>query len=171
MFTVERQIEIDAGHRVPDHHSKCKHLHGHRYRIVAVMAGHHVVNAQEHRSDSGMVRDFGDIKRVLMEQIHDKFDHKLILWDQDPLLDPDIWAGDGHLFDAFERVGISAGLVQIPVIPTAECLAEYWSSLVAPLLTQDDHWLYALDVHETPNCKATYYVQSFDTRGDNAEKR
>ena len=30
---ITKQIEIDMGHRVPNHKSKCRNLHGHRYKI------------------------------------------------------------------------------------------------------------------------------------------
>jgi len=36
MFTISRLIEIDAAHRVMTHGSKCRGLHGHRYKIEAV---------------------------------------------------------------------------------------------------------------------------------------
>ncbi|MEE8246777.1 MAG: 6-carboxytetrahydropterin synthase, partial [Alphaproteobacteria bacterium] len=35
-YTVTRRLEIDAGHRVMTHGSKCRHLHGHRYVVEAV---------------------------------------------------------------------------------------------------------------------------------------
>ena len=33
MITVERYHDISMGHRVVGHESKCRHLHGHNYRI------------------------------------------------------------------------------------------------------------------------------------------
>ena len=37
--TIKRFVETDTGHRVPNHKSKCKHMHGHRYRWEAVIEG------------------------------------------------------------------------------------------------------------------------------------
>src|SRR5260363_127088 len=31
MLTITRQLAFDAGHRIPDHQSRCRNLHGHRY--------------------------------------------------------------------------------------------------------------------------------------------
>lgn len=28
---ITRRLEFDAGHRIPDHQSQCRYLHGHRY--------------------------------------------------------------------------------------------------------------------------------------------
>ena len=36
---IRRWIETDTGHRVPNHKSKCCHLHGHRYRWEAEIEG------------------------------------------------------------------------------------------------------------------------------------
>jgi 6-pyruvoyltetrahydropterin/6-carboxytetrahydropterin synthase len=158
MFTVERQIEIDAGHRVPYHDSQCRFLHGHRWKIVAVVGGEKLVPPDPARSDSGMVLDFGEIKRILMEEIHAKFDHRFILWDQDPLLYAAELAGDVRralLFHVLDDVGIANSLVQVPCIPTSEGLAQYWAGLVEPRFAALGVTLAALKVWETPNSVAT----------------
>ena len=36
---ITRRLEFDAGHRIPDHQSQCRHLHGHRYAIEITLAG------------------------------------------------------------------------------------------------------------------------------------
>ena len=149
MFIISRKIEIDAGHRVPYHHSKCRYLHGHRWTIVAHVAGEALVTADPARSDSGMILDFGVIKRVLMELIHDWFDHRLILWEKDPLL---THTGVRGLFtDALTYAHISDGLRTVPCIPTAEGLAEYWAGLLKDPLSAERFQLVALEVGETPN--------------------
>ena len=37
--TIRRYVETDTGHRVPNHKSKCRHFHGHRYRFEAEIEG------------------------------------------------------------------------------------------------------------------------------------
>lgn len=158
MFTISRQIEIDAGHRVPYHDSQCRHLHGHRWKIVAHVASPELVAPDPKRPDSGMVVDFGVIKQVLMREIHDHFDHRLILWKEDPLLKPSRF----HPFqEALKLANISDSIRVVPVIPTSEGLAEYWAGLVqqSPALRDDAHFrLVQLDVWETPNSLATYHL-------------
>ena len=39
-FEITREIGLDAAHRVPDHASKCFHIHGHRYTVFATVEGH-----------------------------------------------------------------------------------------------------------------------------------
>ena len=36
---ITRRLEFDAGHRIPDHRSQCRHLHGHRYAIEITLSG------------------------------------------------------------------------------------------------------------------------------------
>ena len=36
---ITRRLEFDAGHRIPDHQSQCRHLHGHRYAMEITLSG------------------------------------------------------------------------------------------------------------------------------------
>jgi len=154
-FTIRRQIEIDAGHRVPYHDSQCRFLHGHRWKIVAHVSAPDLVPSSSGRPDSGMVVDFGFIKQVLMEQIHSRFDHRLMLWEKDELVTA--WGDGGGMV---HTLSIGDGVVAVPVIPTSEELARYWAELIAPQLSDNGFQLTALEVWETPNSVATYKVGS-----------
>lgn len=136
-FLIRRKIEIDAGHRVPTTDSKCKNVHGHRYVIEAVLRTEDVV---QEGVEAGMVRDFGIVKATMMRDIHDKFDHKLILWKDDV-----------HARALIDVLG-PEGIVLVPTIPTAENLARVWFDRLARSLPA----LVAVNVRETPNATATY---------------
>ena len=172
MFTVSRSIEIDAGHRVPFHASKCRHLHGHRWKVIAIAEAEETVDSATGAADSGMVVDFGVLKQVLMEEINDVFDHRFMVWQDDPLAEILIRAteedtqpaeflvsegGPGEMGRC--RKDLRDSIVIVPVIPTAEELARYWAGLVAPRLRElsgDQVSLKRLDVWETPNSCASY---------------
>ena len=68
---IRRYVETDTGHRVPNHKSKCKHLHGHRYRFEAEIAGD--VVQEKGVSDEGMLMDFSDVSQILTVYIQSKF--------------------------------------------------------------------------------------------------
>ena len=74
MYTISKEIQFDAGHRVPLHTSKCKNPHGHRYRVVAFLEGELITSGPE----TGMVRDFSHVKQALTEFVHDVFDHGFV---------------------------------------------------------------------------------------------
>jgi 6-pyruvoyltetrahydropterin/6-carboxytetrahydropterin synthase len=137
-FTITRRIEIDAAHRVPTQGSKCQHLHGHRYVIEATCEGELIETGVQ----SGMVMDFGFLKTLMVSHIDACFDHALIVWIDDPLL------------DKFKEV--AGRYVVVPFIPTAENLAKIWFDVLKPGVLLNGAKLVALDVWETPNCRATY---------------
>ncbi|MDP2056292.1 MAG: 6-carboxytetrahydropterin synthase, partial [Thiobacillus sp.] len=35
---ITRRLEFDAGHRIPNHASQCRHLHGHRYALEITLS-------------------------------------------------------------------------------------------------------------------------------------
>ena len=79
MFLVTREIRFCYGHRLLEYAGKCRHLHGHNGRAVISLAAQQL-------DPLGMVMDFSHIKRVVSEWIDDKFDHKMLLHKDDPLL-------------------------------------------------------------------------------------
>lgn len=81
---VHREIGIDCGHRVPDHSSKCRSPHGHRYRIIATCAGNIVEDAGTH--GDGMVIDFGHIKMFMMDIFDAIFDHAFVVARHDTVM-------------------------------------------------------------------------------------
>ncbi|MDG1549633.1 MAG: 6-carboxytetrahydropterin synthase, partial [Candidatus Poseidoniaceae archaeon] len=78
---IRRYVETDTGHRVPNHKSKCRHLHGHRYRFEAEIEGD--VVSVKGVSDEGMLMDFSDISHILTEKIHDIVDHAFVVYQGD----------------------------------------------------------------------------------------
>ena len=74
-------MEFDAGHRIPNHKSTCKNLHGHRYAIEVSLCGE--IIQQEHQSDFGMVLDFKDAKELIRTTIVDPWDHAFIVYKKD----------------------------------------------------------------------------------------
>ena len=73
-FSVAREIEFDYGHRVPNHGSKCRSVHGHRGKVEVTVCGPLVLEGAK-AVDEGMVMDFSAIEAILKTEIHDKFDH------------------------------------------------------------------------------------------------
>ena len=67
MYYIEKTIEISAAHRLAlNYESKCRHLHGHNWKIT-------VYCRSEKLDENGMVVDFSEIKhrikRVLDHQV------------------------------------------------------------------------------------------------------
>lgn len=52
---ITRRLEFDAGQRIPDHKSQCRHLHGHRYALEITRAGD-IIRSDD---DPATCRSFG----------------------------------------------------------------------------------------------------------------
>lgn len=108
---VTKQIEWDMGHRVTNHHSKCRNLHGHRYKAEISLGGDLVGTSGD--SSEGMVIDFGDIKKIATKYIHDVLDHGFMVWEKDKLL-----------VDFFQK-NLDLKCTLVPFVPTAENIAAW----------------------------------------------
>lgn len=142
---ISKSIEFDAGHRVPWHGSKCRNPHGHRYMVVAHVAGPIIDATEGEREDAGMVVDFGCIKAILMERVHDPFDHGFMVWTKDSALRAALTYLD------------QAKIIMLPCIPTAEELARWIYHDTAPHFTAAGVDLIEIEVRETPTSVAHYF--------------
>lgn len=71
---IHTKVKFDAAHRLLNHPGKCKNLHGHTWLVEVWIEGD--------RDESGMVCDFGTIKKYIEET----FDHRCILSESDPFV-------------------------------------------------------------------------------------
>ena len=160
-YLIMRKIEIDAGHRIPDHGSKCRSIHGHRYVIEATCRGPlHAAGEQQ-----GMELDFGFIKELMIKHIDEPCDHGTILFFKDEYLPK--WLPEHviahnrvaeHHFDAWPHTAL-VKLYVLDVVPTVENLAAHWYARLGPAVaerTEDKATLVNVRVWETPNCYADF---------------
>ena len=143
MLTITRKMEFDAGHRIPDHNSQCRNLHGHRYVLEVTLSGD-IVQAPG-ASDNGMLMDFSEIKRIARTHIVDVWDHAFLVYEGD------------HAVRSFLDTLPDHKTVVLDRIPTAENLA----SIIFATLAPHYHGHYGADLrltrvrlYETPNCWA-----------------
>jgi 6-pyruvoyltetrahydropterin/6-carboxytetrahydropterin synthase len=78
MQTISKTFRFEAAHRLQNHPSKCRRLHGHSYIAEVRVSGY--VNQY-----TGMVTDFENLNSI-KTWIDLFFDHKTILQDSDPLV-------------------------------------------------------------------------------------
>ena len=140
VIQAERYHDFSTGHRVYQHESKCAHLHGHNYRI------HFTVEAP--KLDSiGRVMDFSVIKEKLCVWLEREWDHKFLVWSQDPWsvtlkeLDPD-------------------GTVIVDFNPTAENMGEYLIGTIGPKMLEGTLVsLVKVKIEETRKCSVNVEVK------------
>jgi 6-pyruvoyltetrahydropterin/6-carboxytetrahydropterin synthase len=140
---ITRKLEFDAGHRIPDHRSQCRNLHGHRYVLEITLRGDLVDT--EGASDRGMVMDFADVKALAMEHLVSKWDHAFLVYARDEVVRSFLEQMADHKTVVIDR------------IPTVENLAAIAFDLLANVY--DAHYgvnlrLERVRLYETPNCWA-----------------
>jgi len=139
MWQAERYHDISCGHRVVGHEGKCRHLHGHNYRI------HFTCQATD-LDDVGRVIDFSDMKSKLCMWVEEHWDHKMLIWQTDEML-PGLRYMD-------------PSVVAVPFNPTAENLAKHLVLVVGPeQLKGTGIRLVQVRIDETRKCSATYSVR------------
>ena len=143
---IRRYVETDTGHRVPNHKSKCKHMHGHRYRWEAEIEGD--VVTEKGVSEEGMLIDFSDISDILTIHIHDVVDHAFV-----------VYQGDDLALSALKLMGDEHRTVIVDFIPTAENLAKWAFEQIESLISTaygNRLRLVAMHVRETPKSIAIW---------------
>ena len=137
---ITRRLEFDAGHRIPNHASQCRHLHGHRYAIEITLSGE--IIRTEGAAEEGMVMDFSEVKRIANAVLVDHWDHAFLVYQGDTAVVEFLATLPGHK------------TVALPVVPTAENLAaEAFRILDAAYLDTYGNQLRLRRVrlYETPN--------------------
>lgn len=139
-YSVTRIHDFCAGHRVFGHEGKCAHLHGHCYRV-------HLTCEPESESDMldglGRVIDFGVIKRLMCEWLEREWDHRFLVWEQDP--------------DAKALRRIDSAVVIVPFNPTAENMAAHLVREVGPLVFAGTGVVLSkVVIEETRKCSASF---------------
>ena len=137
---ITTRLEFDAGHRIPNHNSQCKNLHGHRYALEITLSGDIIM--QEQASENGMVMDFSDVKRIARESVVDVWDHAFLVYCKDQVVLDFLNSLPNHKTVIF------------PSVPTAENMAaEAFKLLQASYKdTFGNHLkLERVRLYETPN--------------------
>jgi 6-pyruvoyltetrahydropterin/6-carboxytetrahydropterin synthase len=149
---IVREHTISCGHRVAGHESKCSNFHGHNYTIHIKMRAEH-----DQLDNLNRVLDFGVMKSLFVQWLEDEWDHKFLMWENDPLRS----VVDEQIPLSGRRGTIPIpglpGFVFVPFNPTAEAMANYLLRDVFPtLLHIPDRsvQVVAVQIDETPKCSA-----------------
>lgn len=180
---VIRYHDFCAGHRVVGHESKCRHLHGHNYRIhfhvqqLPVKGLEDCPNCngsgffyqmEEVPCDCvkqldavGRVVDFSVVKEKLCNWLEENWDHQFIYWKEDPVIRQMVGLfADNTCMETCSDIR-SQGLqsfVSVPFNPTAENMAEYLVETIGPIALKDTGVeLVGVVLEETRKCSVSYF--------------
>lgn len=145
---ITRRLEFDAGHRIADHASQCRHLHGHRYVLELTLEGQPLDRPGD--PANGMVLDFSHIKTIAHEHLVQHWDHAFLVWRQDTAVLHFLQSLPGHKTVILDHT------------PTAENLSRQAFRQLAPhFQAQYGNALRLARVRlfETPNCWADAFPE------------
>jgi 6-pyruvoyltetrahydropterin/6-carboxytetrahydropterin synthase len=140
---ITRRLEFDSGHRIPNHSSRCRHLHGHRYALEVTLSGEVIATRGDARE--GMVLDFAEVKEIARRLVVDVWDHAFLAWREDEAVLEFLATLPDHRTVVFAAP------------PTAEHLAQAAFELLEPAYRTRYGAQLTLErvrLFETPNCWA-----------------
>ncbi|TAK91829.1 MAG: 6-carboxytetrahydropterin synthase [Burkholderiaceae bacterium] len=148
LLTITRKIEFDAGHRIPDHGSQCRNMHGHRYVLEATVTGE--VHQRDGDPENGMVTDFSSLKQLMLESVGNPWDHAFLVYRNDREVLNFLHSLPEHKTVVLDAVPTAENLVRIAAAQLTQALRERYGNAVT---------LVNLRLYETPNCWADVQPQ------------
>lgn len=77
VIRVTREFTFEMAHVLRNYDGPCRNVHGHSYRLFVTISGFPVNDIDN--TKNGMVIDFTELKRIVLEKIVDLFDHSVVI--------------------------------------------------------------------------------------------
>ncbi|MBN2637494.1 MAG: 6-carboxytetrahydropterin synthase [Bacteroidales bacterium] len=82
IIRITKEFKFESAHALKDYDGLCRNIHGHSYELKVTVAGTAIKD--ETSPKLGMVMDFGDLKKIVREEIVSQFDHSVVLYKKMP---------------------------------------------------------------------------------------
>ncbi|MDR2980279.1 MAG: 6-carboxytetrahydropterin synthase [Bacteroidales bacterium] len=145
---ITKQFTFEMAHALLGYDGLCQNIHGHSYHFDVTLIGEPIQDPASPKY--GMIMDFGDLKRLVNEEVISAYDHALLLNDQSDKILVDT------LLHHFEKI------VLVPFQPTTENLLADFAKRIQKKLPSDVR-LFSLKLRETDSSFAELYTDdNFD---------
>lgn len=142
---LTREFSFESAHALEGYDGACREVHGHSYKLFVTIVGTPCCDAGSPKY--GMVMDFGELKRIVNEQIVDRLDHSFVLRRT---------ASATQVVESLGKIYSNVQLVDYQ--PTCEnMLADFASRIMAQLPSSVT--LHSLKLHETERSFAEWYAE------------
>lgn len=141
---ITKQFSFETGHALYGYDGKCKNVHGHSYKLSVTVIGKPI--ADKSNVKYGMVIDFGDLKKIVKEEVVDVFDHATVFNKNTP-----------HVELAKELQDRDHNVLLVDYQPTSEMMVLDFASKIAKRLPQHIK-LHSLKLQETDSSFAEWYA-------------
>jgi 6-pyruvoyltetrahydropterin/6-carboxytetrahydropterin synthase len=140
---ITKQFTFETGHALYGYDGKCKNVHGHSYKLSVTVIGTPITDNGNVKY--GMVIDFGDLKKIVKEEIVDIFDHATVFNKNTP-----------HVELANELKQRGHHVILVDYQPTSENMVIDFAIKIRSRLPKDIE-LFSLKLQETETSFAEWY--------------
>ena len=141
---ITKQFNFETGHALYGYDGKCRNVHGHSYKLSVTVIGKPITDTSHVKL--GMVIDFGDLKKIVKEEIVDKFDHATVFNKNTP-----------HVELAKELTERGHNVILADYQPTSENMVIDFAKKIKARLPKNIE-LFSLKLQETETSFAEWYA-------------
>ncbi|SDE97081.1 6-pyruvoyltetrahydropterin/6-carboxytetrahydropterin synthase [Pricia antarctica] len=141
---ITKQFNFETGHALYGYDGKCRNVHGHSYKLSVTVIGTPISDTSNVKL--GMVIDFGDLKKIVKEEIVDQFDHATVFNKNTP-----------HVELAKELIDRNHQVILADYQPTSENMVIDFAVKIKARLPENIQ-LYSLKLQETETSYAEWYA-------------
>ncbi|NAS12453.1 6-pyruvoyl trahydropterin synthase family protein [Poritiphilus flavus] len=141
---ITKQFNFETGHALYGYDGKCKNVHGHSYKLSVTVIGKPITDTSNVKL--GMVIDFGDLKKIVKEEVVDPFDHATVFNKNTP-----------HIELARELEKRGHKIILADYQPTSENMVVDFANKIQKRLP-DTIKLHSLKLRETETAYAEWYA-------------
>ena len=142
---ITKHFDFETGHALYGYDGKCKNVHGHSYKLSVTIIGTPISDSTNVKF--GMVIDFGDLKKIVLSEIVDKFDHATVFNKNTP-----------HIELAHELEKRGHNVILVDYQPTSEMMLLDFAEKIKKRLP-DGIKLHSLKLQETGTSLAEWYAE------------
>ncbi len=141
---ITKMFTFETGHALYGYDGKCRNVHGHSYKLSVTVVGTPISDPDHVKY--GMVIDFGDLKKIVKEEIVDVFDHATVFNKNTP-----------HVELAKELKQRGHNVLLVSYQPTSEMMVIDFANKIKARLPKDIS-LHSLKLQETDTSYASWYA-------------
>lgn len=141
---ITKEFSFETGHALYGYDGKCRNVHGHSYKLSVTVIGKPISKPGEVKL--GMVIDFGDLKKIVKEEIVDPFDHATVFNKNTP-----------HIELARELETRGHKIILADYQPTSENMVIDFAERISSKLPETIK-LHSLKLRETQTAYAEWYA-------------
>lgn len=141
---VTKKFTFDMAHALYGYDGPCKNIHGHTYILSVTLKGN-VLQNNDHPKN-GMVIDFTDFKKIIVDNIIHVFDHSLVLNSNSP------HGNLNELRENFEKINF------VPYQPSCENLLVDFLNRIRSGFGEDIE-INNIKLEETPTSYAEWFAE------------